>query len=347
MNPVIVTGMHRSGTSAVARLVQQSGFNVGTNLLAATEGNIYGHFEEASFIRFHDALIARLFPKRAPFCEWLPLADSTGLYTDAERAEAKSLWQTHRASGGNSWKDPRTSLFLDLWTETLPDAKFIICLRHPYEVHRSLLRRGEPFLHVDYSSAIAGWTVYNQRILRLLATLPRNRFTVIDVDTAFKEPHALSEALAHFTGTAAVPGASDAIALEAFHFEEDLQTALAAFENFFPGAGALYRQMKQLDLLHPVTLPAASPEDRSPIRSDEARLVEFEETHGLRAKARKMLIRSIAVDRQRSLDLYQQAMKASEEKDGLIDDLSRFNEQLKQKIIALARPTPALELSHV
>ena len=33
MSPVIVTGMHRSGTSAVARLVRQLGINVGSNLL--------------------------------------------------------------------------------------------------------------------------------------------------------------------------------------------------------------------------------------------------------------------------------------------------------------------------
>ena len=110
----------------------------------AAEGNVYGHFEEAAFIRFHDTLISRLFPKRAPFCEWLPVAAAQVDYTETERTEAAAIWKAHREAGGNAWKDPRTSLFLDLWTEILPDAKVIVCLRHPYQVHRSLLRRGEP-----------------------------------------------------------------------------------------------------------------------------------------------------------------------------------------------------------
>src|SRR5450432_585144 len=100
MNPVIVLGMHRSGTSAVARLVQELGMNVGANLLPATDGNVYGHFEEAAFIRFHDDLIKRLYPTRAPFCEWLPLAPAEITYNAADRAEAGLIWDAHRASGG-------------------------------------------------------------------------------------------------------------------------------------------------------------------------------------------------------------------------------------------------------
>ena len=36
------------------------------------------------------------------------------------------------------------------------------------------MRRGEPFLHVDYSASILGWTVYNQRILQVISALPSN-----------------------------------------------------------------------------------------------------------------------------------------------------------------------------
>jgi len=337
MNPVIISGMHRSGTSAVARLIQQSGLDVGRNLLAATDGNIYGHFEEASFIQFHDELIARLFPKRAPFCEWLPLADAEIRYTGEMQEAARLIWQAHHAAGGHSWKDPRTSLFLDLWNETLPEAKIIVCLRHPYQVHLSLLRRGEPFLHVDYAAAIAGWTVYNQRILRTLATLPRERFMVLDVESAFPAPRQLTEGLSRFLGFAAAP-AANAIAPEVFHFEGDVHAALAEFENYFPEAGACYRQLRELDYLNPATLPASAASTHAPIHSAAARLIEFEETHGLRAKAAKMLLRSVAVDRQRTLTLYEQAMKIGREKDGLIEDLSRFNEQLKHKVRELTGP---------
>jgi len=337
MNPVIVLGMHRSGTSAVARLVQELGVDVGTNLLPATEGNVHGHFEEAAFIRFHDALIARFFPRRAPFCEWLPLAAAGIVYTQEDRAEARSIWQAHRASGGTGWKDPRTSLFLDLWLEILPDARVIVCLRHPYQVHRSLLRRGEPFLHVDYGAAILGWTIYNQRILQAVSALDKNRFIVLDVESAFRESRQLTEGLARFLGLPASPRAFAAISPEVFNFENDLHEALESFEEFLPAAGATYRQLKQLDFLAP--LPLAPAAKQSALRSEEARLIEFEETHGLRARAKKMLIRSIAVDRQRMLDLYHQAIKTGQEKDRLIDDLSRLTEHLKLRIAAQEQPS--------
>ena len=330
MNPLIISGMHRSGTSAVARLVQQLGWDVGSNLLPATEGNIHGHFEEAAFIRFHDTLIALQFPKRAPFCEWLPLADGDILYRDEERTQARAIWDAHRAAGGSAWKDPRTSLFLDLWTEVLSDAKVIVCLRHPYQVHLSLLRRGEPFLHADYSAAILGWTVYNQRILQAISALPRERVMVLDVEAAFKDPRQLAEELARFLGVPALSAAFEAIAPEVFHFDDDTREALPYFGDYFPEAGAAYRQLKQFDFLHPVALSPGA--NKSPIRSSEARLMEFEEAHHLRARAKKMLIRSIAVDRKRTLALYEQAMKVGAEKDRLIEDLSRLNEQLERAV---------------
>jgi len=344
MNPVIILGMHRSGTSAVARLVQNLGLDVGSNLLPAAGGNVHGHFEEAAFIRFHDALIARFFPSRAPFCEWLPLADAEVVYTEADRAEARSIWDAHRASGGKAWKDPRTSLFLDLWMEILPDARAIVCLRHPYQVHCSLLRRGEPFLHVDYGAAILGWTVYNQRILKAISTLPGDRFIVLDVESAFRNAGGLTESLGRFLGLPVAPEACEAIAPEDFHFENDFHGSLEAFEEFLPEAGAAYRQLTQFDFFAPVTLPAAGAP--SSIRSAEARLIEFEETHGLRAKARKMLIRSVAVDRQRMLDLYRQAIRACEEKDRLIEDLSRLSEHLKARIAALGGPSANSTKNH-
>jgi hypothetical protein len=337
MNPIIVAGMHRSGTSAVARLIQKFGVNVGTDLLPATEGNVYGHFEEINFVRFHDALITRHFPDRAPFCEWLPLADSDVDYSDSERAQGSLLWQVHHAVGGGGWKDPRTSLFLDLWNNIIPDAKVIVCLRHPYRVHRSLLRRGEPFLHVDYSAAIAGWTVYNQRILAALSELPKDRYLILDVDCAFKEPDRLIEIMAEFIGVAAPAETTHAIAPEAYHFDDDLETALEHFEAYLPEAGAAYRRLKQLDGLYPGA-PLAARVRPSSIGSEEARLIEFEEDHGLRDRAKKMLIQSIATDRQRTQELYYQAVRTSEEKDRLIEDLFRLTECLKQRLAEQEEP---------
>jgi hypothetical protein len=197
---------------------------------------------------------------------------------------------------------------------------------------------GEPFLHVDYSAAILGWTIYNQRILQALSTLPKNNYIVFEVDTAFREPRQLAEGLARFLGQPFTEKALGAIAPGAFHFEDDCHDALADFETYFPEAGAAYRQLKQFDFLQPAPFVPATGRNVSPIRSYEARLIEFEEVHGLRSKAKKMLVRSIAVDRQRITDLYQHATQVGEEKDRLIEDLSRLAEHLKQRVTQLQGP---------
>ena len=329
MSPLILTGMHRSGTSAVARLVQSMGFHVGSNLLAATENNRHGHFEEAGFIHFHDQLISRFFPDRAPFCEWLPLTDAETVHTDGDRADAQELWQGHLASGNSAWKDPRTSLFLDLWLNVLPEAKAIICLRHPYQVHLSLLRRGEPFLHVDYSAGIRGWTVYNERIRRVLAHYPADRVLAVDVEAEFRQPAPLAEKLARFLNVPLRSNAWESITPQDFHFENDLGPALENFAAYFPEAAALHHRLQQANF-RPTDPGASAPAPA--IRSEEARLIEFEEVNGLRKKARAMLIRSIAADRRRLTQLNRLSAEAHAEKDKLISDLSRFNEQLQQEV---------------
>jgi len=335
MSPTLLTGMHRSGTSALARMIQGLGVDIGSNLLPAAGGNLYGHFEETAFIQFHDKLINRLFPHRAPFCEWLPLANNQIAYTDTDRIEASSIWTEHNAKGARAWKDPRASLFLDLWTEILPDAKLVISVRHPYQVHRSLLRRGEPFLHVDYSASILGWTVYNQRILQVISALPKDRFILVDVDLAFREPGRLTEFLARFLELPLTEKALASIDPASFHFEDEDHKVLEHFAFFFPEADAIYRRLLNLDLLNPVPFVPPANETRSPIRSADARLIEFEESCGLREQAKRMLIRSITVDRQRTMDFYKHLGKVSDEKDRLIDDLSQLSSLLKRRLSEL------------
>ncbi len=287
-------------------------------------------------MRFHDELIDRMFPARAPFCEWLPQAETTAAFTESDRAGAKALWEAHRATGGNAWKDPRTSLFLDLWKDVLPNAKIIVCSRHPYQVHLSLMRRGEPFLHVDYAAGIAGWTIYNRRIMKSLAGLAREKFMVIEVDVAFRDPQRLTETLARFLKIPLTEKARGTIAPDAFNFEDAYRDALDRFGDFFPEAAAVHREMQGFTAASQTSSPMG-PTRALPIQSPEARLIEFEEAHGLRAKAKKMLVRSVAVDRERSADLYHRMARVCAEKDGLIDDLTRLTEGLKRRVAELER----------
>lgn len=244
MAPVIVAGMHRSGTSAVTRLLQGLGVGIGKRLLGPSAWNVHGHFEEMAFVAFHAALIRKYAPLLASGCDWLPLEMPSPSYDTADIQGASMLWLGHRLNGASAWKDPRTSLFLDLWLSLLPSARVVLCLRHPYEVHRSLLRRGESFFLADYAAGLRGWALYNERIAGAIAGLPADRLLRVEMDD-FADPPALAARVARFVGA---PDGQDQTAAAAIDGEQ-VHCALDAegrrqFSLWFPELDALSRRLR-------------------------------------------------------------------------------------------------------
>ncbi len=47
--PVVIAGMHRSGTSLVASYLSSLGIGLGDRLLSADANNRHGYFEDADF----------------------------------------------------------------------------------------------------------------------------------------------------------------------------------------------------------------------------------------------------------------------------------------------------------
>jgi len=165
MSTLIITGMHRSGTSLVANLFDRAGVALGAQLLAADPTNPFGFFEDVEFLKFHaDALQTRgqtLFVTRE--FSFAPTPAETQRARDLIAArESQSLW---------GWKDPRTSLFLDFWHERLPNAHFLLVYRHPLDVLVSLAQRGE-VIGLDFMVALEAWYAYNASLVRFAQQHP-------------------------------------------------------------------------------------------------------------------------------------------------------------------------------
>ena len=60
MSPLLILGMHRSGTSLAASLLESAGLHVGQRLLGANASNPRGHFEDEDFVEFQQAVLRRL-----------------------------------------------------------------------------------------------------------------------------------------------------------------------------------------------------------------------------------------------------------------------------------------------
>ena len=157
--PICIAGMHRSGTSMVARLLNLCGLDLGPeeDLMPPGVGNEPGHWENLSFVRLNDAILTRSgggwdFPP-APSIGW---ASSPELAL--ERAEAGALLESFRRREPWGWKDPRNSLTLPFWRPLIPDLKVVICVRDPLEVADSLYHRGES----SSAFSLQLWLLYNQ-----------------------------------------------------------------------------------------------------------------------------------------------------------------------------------------
>jgi hypothetical protein len=178
---ICVAGMHRSGTSMVARILFECGVYLGepTELLPPGEGNVAGHFEHQEFVQLNDEVLATLggawdvVPPR--YAVWRPRR----LGPLRQRAAALVARMRQRAPWG--WKDPRTSLTLPFWLDVVPELMLVVCVRDVVAVAHSLLVR-------DHSSELFGmriWKAYNRRVL---AASPHRRTLVTQYESYFDDP---------------------------------------------------------------------------------------------------------------------------------------------------------------
>jgi hypothetical protein len=186
--PLVVCGMHRSGTSLTASLFGGAGVNLGDRLFGPNVGNTLGHFEDVGFLEFHmralhslgfnyEGYVTRPLPRLA--AEFTREAEEI----IADRSAAGELW---------GWKEPRTTLFLDFWDELLPHARYAFVFRNPWDVADSLFRRGDAAFVVDPRLAIEIWVAYNRRIVEFVTRHP-TRCAVFEISRLIVEPEHVFE----------------------------------------------------------------------------------------------------------------------------------------------------------
>jgi colanic acid/amylovoran biosynthesis glycosyltransferase len=114
------------------------------------------------------------------------------------RNEASALW---------GWQDPNSTLLLDFWSETLPDALWIFPVRDPACHAWSFVRRhyGDRRWRSPLERARLGlrlWHAYNERVLRFVESAP-DRALVVSVPSVFEGDAAvrIAHALAEYAGT--------------------------------------------------------------------------------------------------------------------------------------------------
>jgi hypothetical protein len=150
--PIIVIGMHRSGTSLLSNLLDKASVFMGSDLDIHHESNFFidinrwlmeqcgGRWDTPASIEylFSDDDVFNIFKTHI-----------TGLLQSRYAREylGKKYGEGHRSlldlDFPWGWKDPRTTITLPLWLSIFPEAKVIHVLRHGVDVASSLKNREE------------------------------------------------------------------------------------------------------------------------------------------------------------------------------------------------------------
>jgi hypothetical protein len=192
---VCIVGMHRSGTSITARLLNLLGLDLGPSdsLMGPSPSNPTGHFEHLGFLEINEALLRRFGgswdnpPALPPGWQQDSVVQGLALQA-ADLAEAMSV--NGRSWG---WKEPRTTVLLPFWRTIIPRLRYVICIRNPLEVANSLVQRDG----MTVAAACGLWRRYMQAALEQTTGQPR---TLIFYRDFFRDPLRELNRLAEFCG---------------------------------------------------------------------------------------------------------------------------------------------------
>ncbi len=188
--PFVVAGMHRSGTSLTASMLDLLGIEMGDHLVPANSANLRGYFEDADFVAFHRRLFRSIHPAGAAgYVDW-GWVDAMSTSSSAEPnlrqfySDARRLAALREQSAAGRWwgfKDPRTTVLLDFWDTCLDDARYVFVYRAPWLVADSTQRlKTRAFLeNPHYTYRI--WNYYNTRLLDFCSR-NRERCLLLNID---------------------------------------------------------------------------------------------------------------------------------------------------------------------
>jgi len=158
LRPILVLGMHRSGTSCLAGCLEEAGLWLG-EVNRSAPFNRKGNRENRSAMELNDKVLASVGaawdrpPERDPEWDAAALDDLAALL---DSYPCDRVW---------GLKDPRVLLTSGVWlARTKP--RLVGTYRHPLEVAASLQRRAEAWKDtMPHAHALALWRAYNQRLL--------------------------------------------------------------------------------------------------------------------------------------------------------------------------------------
>jgi GT2 family glycosyltransferase len=175
---VLILGMHRSGTSLVAKAAQVAGVDLGDHLMAPASDNPKGFFEDTDVFDFNQRLLNEIdirwdIPtlllenswESSQYAKWVEEA----AYFLENRTQQQLLFAI---------KDPRLCLTAPIWLKAAENVGlttlFVAVIRNPLDVARSLEVRNK----FSINKGLSLWLSYNYLLLELLLERDERRLFI-------------------------------------------------------------------------------------------------------------------------------------------------------------------------
>lgn len=165
---VVILGMHRSGTSAITRMVNLLGVPTcpASDLIRDRTGNLRGHWESATLVRYNENLFHET--GAAWWCP-PPLDTDWAAIAGRRKDSAAATFTSVHHTPSWVWKDPRTCVTAPFWRAVLEQPLiYLLVVRHPAAVAASLTTRNS----LTTEGGIALWEGYTARAARAATGAP-------------------------------------------------------------------------------------------------------------------------------------------------------------------------------
>ena len=222
MNPqILVLGMHRSGTSATAGLLERMGayFGPQDQAMPPRDVNPKGFHERMDVALLNDRILAHGESTWID-CAGFDLNRCAPAFLERMDGEIRRVIEELDQGGAWYLKDPRLCLTLPRWLRQLAHPLAIIVVRNPLQIARSLEKRKDGPIQVG----LALWELYTRSIFRSLADCPR---LFLSYDRLLSDPRAVMDGLMDgmtslgFSGLSPCPDPESWLDQEMAHHTDD------------------------------------------------------------------------------------------------------------------------------
>ncbi|GGW44874.1 sulfotransferase family protein [Gemmobacter lanyuensis] len=191
---VIVLPMHRSGSSALSRMLSLLGCDLPKTLMVGNETNPTGHWESTVVRALNDDILSSGGSK---WQDWLAFNSNWYKTPKPREFQARALEVLAKEFGSSSlfvFKDPRVCRIFPFWRDVFAAAgiepKIVLTVRHPQEVAASLERRKDNGI-----PALVGLLLWLRYMLDAEADTRGMTRAVASYDMLLQDPVGLAETL--------------------------------------------------------------------------------------------------------------------------------------------------------